>query len=115
MTEYLFSYGTLQLAAVQKANFGRTLSIRPDALPGFRVELITITDRDVIEVSGSDEHPILRRTGDAADIVEGSVLELTPDELLKADAYEVDDYRRIEVTLVSGLRAWVYIADESHA
>jgi len=115
MTEYLFSYGTLRLAEVQKANFDRTIPMRSDALPGFRVELITITDRDVVEVSGSDLHPILRHTGDAADIVEGSVLELTPDELLTADAYEVDDYRRIEVTLASGLRAWVYVADEGHA
>ena len=115
MTEYLFSYGTLQLAAVQKANFGRTKPMRSDALPGFRVELITITDRDVIETSGSDQHPILRHTADAADIVDGSVLELTSDELLAADANEVDDYRRIEVALVSGCRAWVYVADESHA
>ena len=115
MTEYLFSYGTLQLAAVQKTNFGRTLAMRSDALPGFRVELITITDPGVVETSGSDQHPILRHSADAADIVDGLVLELTSDELLAADAYEVDDYRRIEVTLVSGLRAWVYVADESHA
>ena len=111
MTEHLFSYGTLQLAAVQEACFGRTLPMIPDALPGFRVETVTIVDPDVIETSGSDQHPILRRSTNVADVVDGSVLELTSVELRAADAYEVDDYRRIEVTLTSGRRAWVYVAD----
>lgn len=115
MTEYLFSYGTLQLATVQKTNFGRTLPMKPDTLLGFRVELVTITDPDVIKTSGSNKHPILRHTANATDAVGGSVLELTPGELLEADAYEVDDYRRIEVILASGRRAWVYVGDENRA
>jgi len=44
----------------------------------------------VIETSGSDQHPILRRTANADNAVDGSVLELTWDELRAADAYEVD-------------------------
>ena len=77
MTEYLFCYGTLQLAAVQEANFRRALPMNADALPGFRVETVTIIDSDVIETSGSDQHPILRRSTNVADVVDGSVLELT--------------------------------------
>jgi hypothetical protein len=115
MTEHLFSYGTLQMAAVQEANFGRALPMNPDALPGFRVETVTIIDPDVIETNGSDQHPILRRSTNVSDVVDGSVLELTSVEQRAADAYEVDDYRRIEVTLASGRRAWVYVADEIRA
>jgi hypothetical protein len=105
----LFSYGTLQSATVQEANVGRALPTNPDVLAGFRIETITITDPDVIETSGSDQHPILRRSANAGDAVAGSTLELTSDELRAADAY---DYHRIEVTLASGRRAWVYVAHE---
>ena len=72
-------------------------------------------DPDVIETSGSDQHPIFRRSTNVSDVVDGSVLELTSVELRAADAYEVNDYRRIEVTLASGRRAWVYVADEIRA
>jgi hypothetical protein len=37
------------------------------------------------------------------------VFEITEQELIAADSYEKDrDYRRILVTLRSGVRAWVY-------
>lgn len=89
--------------------------MNPDAPPGFRVETVAIIDPDVIETSGSDQHPILRRPTNDSDDVDGSVLELTSVELRAEDEYEVDDYRRIEVTLASGRRAWVYVADEIRA
>jgi hypothetical protein len=34
---------------------------------------------------------------------------ITHAELLRADAYEADDYKRVEVRLKSGRQAWVYI------
>ncbi|WP_347251274.1 hypothetical protein [Legionella sp.] len=37
-----------------------------------------------------------------------NTLDLTEAELIKADEYEVDDYVRINVHLVSGTEAWVY-------
>jgi len=49
----LFSYGTLQDPAVQLANFGRRLGGQPDALPGFRRDLIEIIDPAVLRTSGS--------------------------------------------------------------
>jgi hypothetical protein len=109
-TEALFSYGTLRLPAVQLATFGRRLEARDDALPGFRLEMLTITDPGVIATSGLAEHPILRQSDDPADSVDGSVMFITPDELAAADVYEVDDYVRVSVELASGLRAWVYVA-----
>ena len=105
----LFSYGTLQQPEVQQATFGRRLECRPDAVTGFRVELLRITDDHVIATSGSDEHPVLLRSEEAGDRVEGSLLVLTPEELEAADRYEVDDYVRTEVVTASGATAWAYV------
>ncbi|MCX4665267.1 gamma-glutamylcyclotransferase [Streptomyces sp. NBC_01381] len=105
----LFTYGTLQLREVQLSRFGRLLQGRSDALPGYRTTEIRITDPDVIAVSGTDRHLLVVPSGDPADAVEGAVLELTDEELAAADDYEVDDYARVEVTLVSGAKAWAYL------
>jgi len=108
-TERLFSYGTLQLESVQIATFGRKLAGMPDSLPGFARTLVEITDPAVLATSGETHHPIVAHTGNDADRVSGMVFEVTAEELANADAYEVDDYKRVAVTLVSGERAWVYV------
>ena len=105
----LFSYGTLRDPMVQQATFGRELTSRDDRLPGYTVTMLEITDPDVLAVSGETHHPILVETGDAADAVPGAVLEVTDDDLVAADRYEVDDYHRILVSLASGVQAWVYV------
>ncbi|MBT2234179.1 gamma-glutamylcyclotransferase family protein [Nonomuraea sp. NEAU-A123] len=109
----LFSYGTLRQRDVQLSLFGREITGAPDALPGYRLSTVEITDPRVIAVSGATHHPILRATGDPADVVEGTALHLSTDELAAADDYEVDDYQRALVPLASGLRAWVYAADHT--
>ena len=109
MAHRLFSYGTLRQPEVQLALFGRPVPTVDDALPGFRLEWLAITDPAVIATSGSDRHPILRR-GTPADSVSGAYLELDDTDLAAADDYEVDDYRRVGVTLASGVSAEVYIA-----
>lgn len=106
----LFSYGTLQDPAVQLANFGRRLDGTPDALPGFRTDWVEIVDPVVIAESGLTRHPIVRPSDDPADQVPGAVFRITQIELDAADAYEVDDYRRVSVRLASGATAWVYVA-----
>ena len=103
----LFSYGTLQQENVQRATFGRLLEGRPDALPGFVLAPIRITDPRVIATSGAAIHHIACRTGDPADIVPGILFMVTPAELVAADGYEVD-YGRIEIVLASGETAFVY-------
>jgi len=108
-TERLFSYGTLQQENVQRQTFGRLLHGRPAALVGFKQELVEITDPDVLAKSGERFHPIVVRSGDDADRVSGTVFEVTPAELAAADAYEVDEYERVEAELASGARAWVYV------
>jgi hypothetical protein len=110
---HLFSYGTLRQENVQRALFGRRLEGWPDALVGFALEPLAITDAGVIATSGAAVHTIARRTGVATDLIPGMVFELTPAELAAADAYEVDVYGRVEAPLASGASAWVYIAGES--
>jgi hypothetical protein len=107
-TELLFSYGTLQQDEVQRASFGRTLNGAPDALPGWRQEMVEITDPDVLAKSGKRFHPIVM-PGTHTDRVAGTVFEITAEELAAADRYEVADYKRIAVTLASGKSAWVYV------
>jgi gamma-glutamylcyclotransferase (GGCT)/AIG2-like uncharacterized protein YtfP len=108
-TVLLFSYGTLRQPEVQLRTFGRELDGRADAIVGFDLDFVTITDPHVIATSGSDRHPILKPATRAGAEVEGSVFEITEAELAAADAYEVDDYRRISVPLRSGDHAWVYV------
>jgi hypothetical protein len=107
----LFSYGTLRDPVVQRSTFGRELAGHDDRILGFRLDLLEITDPHVLAVSGQAHHPILAATGDAADTVDGAVLKLSDDELLRADEYEVADYHRVEVPLASGGTAWVYVGD----
>ncbi|HAQ59982.1 MAG TPA: UDP-N-acetylmuramate--alanine ligase [Microbacterium sp.] len=106
----LFSYGTLQLPAVQLDVFGRLLTAEPDVLPGFTTDYLEIDVAQIIGVSGRDVHPIVRRTGNHLDKVVGAVLRITEDELEAADEYEVEQYNRVLVTLGSGRTAWVYVA-----
>jgi gamma-glutamylcyclotransferase (GGCT)/AIG2-like uncharacterized protein YtfP len=108
-TELLFSYGTLRQRDVQLATFGRELDGRLDAIVGFELDWVTITDPHVIETSGSARHPILKPSSDPGAAVDGTVFTISATELAAADDYEVDDYRRIAVPLRSGEHAWVYV------
>jgi gamma-glutamylcyclotransferase (GGCT)/AIG2-like uncharacterized protein YtfP len=109
----LFSYGTLQLAEVQHATFGRLLEGKSDALVGYRLAPLVITDPGVVATSGLEVHMIACRSDDDADRVPGVVFEVTRAELDGADGYETDAYARVEVTLESGARAFVYVEPDA--
>ncbi len=106
---YLFSYGTLQLPAVQRETFGQEIAGERDILVGFAKTMVEITDPDVLALSGERFHPIVTRTDNQDDRVDGTVLALSYEQIAQADAYEVDDYERTAVTLASGRTAWLYI------
>jgi gamma-glutamylcyclotransferase (GGCT)/AIG2-like uncharacterized protein YtfP len=108
MNELLFSYGTLQQEGVQIAQFGRRLHGTPDALTGWHLQMVEITDADVLAKSGKRFHPIVR-PGAAKDRVSGTVFEISAEELAAADRYEVADYKRVAAPLASGRTAWVYV------
>jgi hypothetical protein len=107
--ELLFSYGTLQLEAVQMATFGRQLTGTRDVLVGFEQALVKIDDQATVELSGKTHHAIVRFTGRPTDTVAGTVYAVTSEEVQSADKYEVAAYKRVSVVLQSGLRAWVYV------
>ena len=95
--ESLFSYGTLQDEEVQLSTFGRTLAGEPDTLPSYAKGMC-------------GPYLNIRFTGLKSDFVQGIRLDVTKAELDDADIYEATaDYKRMEVQLNSGRRAWVYL------
>lgn len=106
---WLFSYGTLQDPRVQQTLFGRTFAAVSAALPGFRRGRVPVAPGDTLNAHLSFYEDAVY-TGRAGDVVAGTVLEVTADELIRADGYESPaGYARVEVALASGDRAWVYV------
>jgi hypothetical protein len=106
----LFSYGTLQLDHVQDATFGRRLRGDADALVGFDPATVPIDSAADVAASGQTHHANAVRTSRPGAQVPGTAFEVTDVELAAADRYEEDArYIRIDTTLASGRRAWVYV------
>ncbi|WP_082504926.1 gamma-glutamylcyclotransferase family protein [Chryseobacterium sp. Leaf405] len=105
----LFSYGTLQMEQVQMETFGRILEGEKEFLTGFKLEMLKITDAEVLTKSNQKYHPILVFSGNITDEVEGILFEVTDEEILQADEYEVDDYKRIETVFKSGKSGFIYV------
>ena len=100
---YLFSYGSLQEESVQRTTFGRRLIGRHDELPRFVRVSLKLEEPDVVVANVAVSH-------DEASRVEGTLFEITDDELVRADAFEAPfAYHRIAVKLASGQEAWVYV------
>ena len=108
----LFAYGTLQQSNVQMATFGRLLEGEPDALTGYILTPLGISDAYVVQTSGLAVHNAAHPTDDAADVVSGTVYMITDAELRRADDYEVQEMERVEVALASGRRSYVYVRAE---
>ncbi|WP_312078659.1 gamma-glutamylcyclotransferase family protein [Chryseobacterium sp.] len=105
----LFSYGTLQKSQVQIETFGRILSGERDILTKYKLEMLEITDPEVLRRSNQKYHPILVFSGNIEDEVEGVLFEVSDEEILQADEYEVDDYKRIEIVFKSGKAGFIYV------
>jgi gamma-glutamylcyclotransferase (GGCT)/AIG2-like uncharacterized protein YtfP len=110
MKEHLFSYGTLQKESVQLELFGRLLEGMKDILPGYKIASIEIKDEAFLARGEENiQRTLVESKGEK---VEGTVLEISEAELIQADKYEPDNYKRIKVVLQSGRKAWIYVADE---
>jgi hypothetical protein len=106
----LFSYGTLQHEEVQLSTFGRRLAGEKDLLLGFEPSLVKIPDAGIAARLGRTHHDNVTPTGDDWSNVQGTVFEVTDDELAKADRFEAEfAYQRINGALASGKEAWVYV------
>jgi len=110
MNESLFSYGTLQYEKVQLETFGRLLKGTKDVLSGYQLSSVEITDEDVLAASEQKYHLIAVPSGLETDTIEGVIFEITHEELLSADEYEAEDYKRVKEKFQSGREAWVYVA-----
>ena len=104
----LFSYGTLQQESVQRELFGRKLNGSADVLHGFKTETIKPEDEGFDSRTEDDLFLIALKTGELTDSITGLVLELTDEELHKADAYEPREYTRIQGITESGKEVWLY-------
>ena len=98
MENKLFIYGTLANPKIQEEVWGRIIKGTPDVLNGYK--------KSKIKIDG-ETYPLIisSKTGE----VKGLAIELTKDELEKADEYETIAYKRKQVILESGISAWVYI------
>lgn len=110
MKEHLFSYGTLQKDKVQLELFGRLLNGTKDILRGYKLSPIEIRDETFLSKGEQKSQLTLAPSYEKNDRIEGTVLELSEEELLLADNYEPDNYQRVNVKLESGKNAWVYAA-----
>src|SRR5215216_1314151 len=110
MNETLFSYGTLQKDKVQLELFGRVLKGSKDTLKGYRPSSIEIKDGSFLSKGEQKHQRIATMSNDKNDRIEGTVFEISEEELLLADKYEPNDYKRVKVELESGKKAWIYAA-----
>lgn len=105
----LFSYGTLRRADVQLATLGRVPKASADALEGYTLSTVQVTDAALIASSGIAVHANVLFDGRPESRVPGVVLEVTEAELLLCDRYEEPArYERVLARLASGREAWVY-------
>ncbi len=98
MADRLFIYGTLADPEVQQNVLGRVTESAPDILRGYRKSEIEI---------GGEKYPLI--IPDETEKVKGLVIEVTKDELAKIDEYETNAYKRVQVSLESGMSAWAYV------
>ena len=110
MKENLFSYGTLQKDKVQIELFGRLLNGRKDILRGHKLAPVEIKDKSFLSKGEQNIQLTVIPSNNKGDMVEGTVFGVSREELLMSDKYEPDHYKRIEVELVSGKKAWIYAA-----
>ena len=111
MKENLFSYGTLQKEKVQMDLFGRILHGSADILRGYKTTTIEIRDESFLSKSEEKYQLTLIATANKNDIIQGTVLDITEEELLLTDTYEPDNYKRSKVVLDSGKEAWIYLVN----
>ena len=109
----LFSYGTLQLKKVQIETFGRKLNGIRDCLRGYKTKDLIINDKNIVESSGLDVHPIIFYTGNKIDCVNGILFCVSNEELNKADSYEVNEYKRVKVKFESKNKVGYILANNN--
>jgi gamma-glutamylcyclotransferase (GGCT)/AIG2-like uncharacterized protein YtfP len=106
----LFSYGSLMSEAAQLATFGRSLLTTTDSLNGYTQTRVPIRDPARASFHGTFHYANIVPSDVFQSEVTGVILEITEEELIRADQYESQDgYCRVPVFTRSGRRAWAYV------
>ena len=101
--EQLFSYGTLRSKEIQMRVFRKLLTGTPDQLNGYKLKSLKIE-----EEFGMADYVVAIASESLSDVIHGVVFNVTLADLAKVDLFESNAYKRVKVTLNSGISAWVY-------
>lgn len=105
----LFSYGSLNSKELQLQHYGRIVHGSADILSGYTLydtkinQYSTSTIKEIIPIK------IARKSAEKSAQIEGMVLEITGEELVKTDKLVASDSKRVLVTTDTGTEAWLYI------
>ena len=99
----LFVYGALTAGETRKDVLGRDVPGIPATLDGYDgSKMVTIEN---------ESYPAAEKNIECS--IQGLLIELTREELEKLDFYETDAYKRKEVELTNGIKAWIYLSKNS--
>ena len=99
----LFVYGALTAGETRKDVLGRDVPGIPATLDGYDgSKTVTIEKESYPAAEKKKKHSI-----------QGLLIEVTSEELEKLDVYETDAYKRKEVELTNGIKAWIYLNKNS--
>ena len=94
----LFVYGTLKSPKIQKQILGKIYKSKKDTLIGFTADSVEIENKSYLALIPNPQME-----------TEGEVIEVQETDLKKLDKYETNAYERVEITLKSGTKSYVYI------
>ena len=99
----LFVYGTLATGETLKNILSRDVPGIPATLDGYDgSKMVTIEN---------ESYPAAEKNIECS--IQGLLIELTREELEKLDFYETDIYKRKDVELTNGIKAWIYLSKNS--
>ena len=99
----VFVYGTLMDEKIRYEVLGRKIHGISGTVDGYDG-----TKTIIIE---NESYPAAVKNSDCS--IQGLLLEITDVELEKLDIYETDAYKREEVELTNGTKAWIYLNKNS--
>ena len=99
----LFVYGTLAIGETLKNILDRDVPGISATLDGY--------DGSKMVIIESESYPAAEKNIECS--IQGLLIEITSEELQKLDVYETDAYKRKEVELTNGKKAWVYLNKNS--
>ena len=99
----LFVYGTLAADEARKDILDRDV-------PGIQATLDGYDGSKMVTID-SEHYPAAEKNIECS--IQGLLIELTREELEKLDFYETDAYKRKEVELTNGIKAWIYLSKNS--